>query len=182
MKEIDAQIFDYCQEGVRAPMFDFGQAIQKLDAVKGGMSDEDVRYTDELAPDADYEAVFARAEATIFSTKSKGLTKKLWELIAACNKAHTALKEAAERFWYDLGEDKFYFHKLELGIEAVVGAQTTMAEAKIMHNISRDKKTALSQRQTHVSEEVAKTQPQEGETPLPIHGAIKAKAHEFVRT
>ena len=62
-------------------------------------------------------------------------------------------------------------------------ADTTVAEAKVFHNIMRDKRSAQSQKQHHVDSVLILTQMSDADQPpaLVIHAAIKGKANDFMR-
>ena len=119
---------------------------------------------------------------TVF--QMKGLTKKLRTLKQSAAAAITRVKETAVKFKWDIPSDVGHAEISDRLCSALKHAEQTMSETKVMHNIMRDLRTAVSVRQSHVDAELSRLQDSDskaGQTSLTMHRAIKTKGHEFCR-
>ena len=139
-------------------------------------------YKDGLAEDVAFDAVYAVACETV--VQMKGLTKKLRTLKQSAVAAITRVKETATKFKWDIPSDVGHAEISDRLCSALKRAEQTMSETKVMHNIMRDLRTAVSVRQSHVDAELSRLQESDsaGHTSLTMHRAIKAKGHEFCRS
>ena len=120
------------------------------------------------------------------SIPKKGMGKKLRKAITTAEQAIDRLTKNAQLFHQELDKNAEWPDLHERLLEQCLRGEATLSEAKIMHNIMRDKRTAVAQRQSKVEDELMRTQPApEGRPqvpPLNIHPSIKVRGYEFIRT
>ena len=91
------------------------------------------------------------------------------------------VRATAERLLYQISKHDGWDAIAKDVDEALQRAETTLSEAKIMHNIMRDNRTALSQRQLNVEQEMNKHREKTGLIKINIHPTLRARANEFAR-
>ncbi|CAK0872095.1 unnamed protein product [Prorocentrum cordatum] len=130
-----------------------------------------------------WEQILEKAEGAVFSVAQRGTSKRLTSLRTKAIDSVNEYKKEAQKLFVDLGADEFFTAAVQRIEEGARCIDTTLSECKIMHNIHRDNKTGLAQRQARVDEELTKASGTlaEGAVKLELHEVIKAKALEFMR-
>ena len=119
----------------------------------------------------------------MFSTANKGFAKRVRAMKDDLKQAVQELSSLAGKLGISLSSRAEWPDTKKAIDAAVFLAESSLSEAKIMHNIMRDKRTALTQRQSHVDKELEKYRAEGSKShrTFTIHDAIRAKAHEFNR-
>eukprot|EP00959_Pyramimonas_sp_CCMP1952_P148404 3105006-Pyramimonas_sp.AAC.1 len=129
-----------------------------------------------------YDEVASAAEETLFSAKMKGSNKRLSQTRLTAREALKHYKKSASDLHIDFSSDATFGPLEKAVVEGTRGIDSILAELKIIHNISRDKKTSLAQRQSRVEEELNRASNMIGDVPeIELHESVKTKALEFMR-
>ncbi|CAK0909319.1 unnamed protein product [Prorocentrum cordatum] len=152
--------------------------------LRGGLLDGgDYRCNDPAArARMTYDEVASAAEETLFSAKMKGSNKRLSQTRQTAREALKHYKKSASDLHIDFSSDATFGPLEKAVVEGTRGIDSILAELKIIHNISRDKKTSLAQRQGRVEEELNRASNMIGDVPeIELHESVKTKALEFMR-
>ena len=92
--------------------------------------------------------------ATIFDKKNSGANKKLRALRGKSVEVLDTLTRCAEQYDYPTGVDSEVHGLRNCILEATEYVDAVLSEAKIMHNISRDARSAKALRIAHIDTEI----------------------------
>ena len=119
-----------------------------------------------------------------FHKSKKGITTLMRKAKTNARAALCLAQKEAQRCEFNLGALPTWATDVRRAEENLIQIEIVQAEMKILHNMFKDSRTALAQRQAHVSHEIDRTtmhDDKDSAPPLAIHPAIKTKALEFIR-
>lgn len=181
--QVDSLLQNYCNIAMGDVFSEATRIAGDITAKCGGL-ENGLDYKGEYErSDATYEEIWEHSQITIFDNSRRGITKKLGGLKDSAVAILKRVGAEAAKFGYDLTTDEAWKETKTNIINGCGRIDTTLNESKVMHNASRDLRTAVNKRQVNVDRVVSlTTQLDEDGTPLlVIHPSIKAKAHDFLR-
>jgi hypothetical protein len=182
--KVDAILSCFQNAAMKGPIEDASKLAEELAMKCGGMEDgSDYKGDHHSDESATYEMVLEAAMGTVFDNAKRGITRKLGTLKDSGQSAVKRVTSDASKFHFDLTSHGSWEAIVQTIQDSCYRVDTTLSECKVMHNITRDKRTALSARQDNVNKVVLQTQStnNQGVSSLTIHKAIKTKGHEFLR-
>ena len=184
VKKAETMVPDYVAKYLEPSKDLVRKAHSAVAELSGGVGDGSL-WKEALDDAASWDDVLKVAETTVFDKVQRGMTKRAKAARAAVLAAVGQVELHAGKVDESLSDEPSWQEFKASVDNDLTQLQVTLSECKVMHNIARGQRTAAAQRRQHVDDEMVAMTALNDRLPgcaHKMHPAIKAAAHEFLRS